>query len=154
LRRTTRCLAFAPDVRTMAAGLNNGPHDQYYDKDHPQTLDLWEVATGRRRSLAGHPGHTSYVLFSPDGTTLATLGLSGSRQQPIFLWDLASGQLVREVTGLEGDLGALAFSGDGKLVAGGGADNSLGGSDKSLRLWETATGKELYQLVPPEDPRR
>lgn len=71
----------------------------------PSTL-VGILDTGRFRSpySAGSP------LFSPDGKTLVT----GGRLRQ---WDLESGTLLREFTGIPPVPGAAAFSSDGRLLA-------------------------------------
>lgn len=68
-------LAFAPDGRTLAAGLD----------DH--TISLWEVPSGGLRGvIRGHRGTVDSVVFSGDGRRLA----SSSRDTTALLWDLAA----------------------------------------------------------------
>ncbi len=67
------------------------------------------------------------VAFSPDGETLATLGRRGGIQ----FWDRHTGKEGRATgvwgqrAGLAGGVGALAFSPDGRRLAGPGPDTSL-----------------------------
>jgi len=90
---------------------------------------LWELGHENRFTLRGQDDRFADVVFSPDGQTLA--GLEGRGR--IQLWDRHTGEL-RRTTGvtsqglradLAGGVGALAFSPDGRSLAGPGPDASL-----------------------------
>ncbi len=72
-----------------------------------------------------------WFTFAPDGKTLA--GMSG--KQSISVWNIADGRLRFTIKGCRG---RLAFSPDGKHL--------LCGGDEAIRLYETATGKEVRQF--------
>ena len=85
-------------------------------------------------------GHTSVVrsvAFSPDGKTLA----SGSWDDTIKLWDVATGKETRTLAGQTAYVLSVAFSPDGKTLA-------SGSEDDTIKLWDVATGKNLYTLIP------
>ena len=59
-------LDFSPDGRTLVSGRSD------------RQVVLWDVETGRRlRTFHDHSGPVTGVRFSPDGNTLATVGLDG-----------------------------------------------------------------------------
>jgi len=66
------------------------------------------------------------IALSPDGARL----LTGSPDNTVKLWDLATGALLRT---FEGQTGPVAFSSDGTRVL-------SGGSREGIRLWDAATG--------------
>ncbi len=92
------------------------------------------------RRLQGHPGKVNAVHFSSDGSEILTAsgitGLSGVAT----LWDAKSGTKIREFgTGSRDIFYDAEFSPDGRLVA-------AAGYDRVVRIWETATGKELQTI--------
>src|SRR5262249_8393351 len=87
------------------------------------------------------------VAFSPDGQQV----VSGSVDQTLKLWDVASGKLVREVTaskekefpkGQQEVVLSMACSPDGKQIA-------AGGMDKTIKVWNVADGSVVRELVNP-----
>lgn len=86
---------------------------------------------------AGSPltDRVNAVAFSPDGKQLATGSGEPSRGGELKLWDVATGQLVRDFPKVHSDaVLSLEFSPDGKLLASGAAD-------KMARVTDVATGK-------------
>jgi WD40 repeat protein len=80
----------------------------------------------------GHASIVKSVAMSPDGRT----ALSGSNDNTLKLWDVATGQELRTFTGHTGEVKSLAFSPDGGSVLSGSGDNTV-------KLWDLATGQEL-----------
>jgi WD40 repeat protein len=78
----------------------------------------------------GHAEYVRAVAFSPDGTLFA----SGSNDNTVKIWDVASRRELRTLTGHGDHVLAIQFSRDGRLLA------SLG-YDKSVRIWEVQTGQ-------------
>lgn len=83
----------------------------------------------------GHISCVSEVAFSPDGKTLA----SGSWDNSVKLWDVASGQEVKSLEGHTGWVWSVAFSPDGKTLA-------SGSGDKTIRLWSVESGEVIKTL--------
>jgi WD40 repeat protein len=81
------------------------------------------------------------VAITPDGQTLAA-----AIDRTINLWSLADGRLQHTCVGHESDVLAIAFSPDGKLLA------SESSEDRTVRLWQIATGKEVGPLRGPKLP--
>ena len=83
----------------------------------------------------GHADGVKSVTFSPDGKTLA----SGSSDQTIKIWDLASGRELRTLVGPSSNVTSVAFSPDGKILA-------SGSWDQTIKLWDPISGQELPTL--------
>jgi RNA polymerase sigma factor (sigma-70 family) len=126
-------LAFSPDGRLLASG-------DYWLGD----VCLWEVATGKQLHCMKHGDSVLFVAFAPDGKVLASVnGINrlGERLEPeVTLWDVATGKELRRLPREKGWVHELAFSPDGKLLAG-----TQQGAN-ALIVWDTATGKALFRL--------
>jgi len=91
-----------------------------------------------RFTLRGHTKEVQCVVISPDGTTLA----SGSADNTVQFWDVASGKEHAVVKAAEFWVDSVAFSPDGKTLASGGGGNKV-------QLWDVATrqGTTLYDKL-------
>ena len=121
-------VAFSLDG-TLAAGTDYG------------RVELWEVKTATRVSSLRHAdwGRVTSVVFSPDGTALA----SGSWDQVVKVWDVETG---RQAAVWDGDPDrsrqgflSVAFSADGATLVSGFVDGTV-------RFWDVATQTELAVL--------
>jgi signal transduction histidine kinase len=93
---------------------------------------VWDVENGVSRSFVGHSGLPWSILFSPDGSLLASVAADGSSR----LWDVQSGRAVCRVT--EAQLGQF-FSPDGRRIAFGRAGVTVG-------VWRMTAGPHYRVL--------
>ncbi|MDD2721809.1 MAG: PQQ-binding-like beta-propeller repeat protein [Gallionella sp.] len=112
------------------------------------SIDLFDAATGKRVEQLDRKEKfiMDTLAFSPDGHLLASNGNGDA----ILLWNVATGEVVatlgtprnhvlKNVSGHRGDITVLTFSPDGRLLA-------SGSKDRTLRIWDVATGRELRVL--------
>lgn len=106
------------------------------------TIKLWDTRNWNLiRTLSGDLEHTYACKFSPDGKQL----LSGSRDRSTFgkllqnvlgeternkgvtvrLWNVADGSLLQSFAEHSNEVHSVAFSPDGKWIAGGGLDKRV-----------------------------
>ena len=98
---------------------------------------LYDAHTYQERAvLTGHTDGVLSVAFSPDGQTLA----SGSRDDTVRLWDVATGTLQQTLTHT-GSVPSVAFSPDGQTLA-----SAVDGWTGTIYLWDVATGVLQYTL--------
>lgn len=121
-------IAFAPDGRLLAAAggdpLQGGN----------TAIRLWDTATGKEvRRLEGHQQPAYTLAFSPDGTTLVSVSCN-----QVIRWDTASGRQLSQWKELR-STASLAVAPDRRALA------TVGGEteDKSIHLWDAATGKAI-----------
>ncbi|MCY4403071.1 MAG: sigma-70 family RNA polymerase sigma factor [Candidatus Poribacteria bacterium] len=99
----------------------------------------WKLPEGAKRRLG--KGVLTDMKVSPDGTYMAIASSTG-----IWLYDTnqeGKSNAIALLTDHKGKVRQLTFSPDSNMFA------SIG-NDKTIRLWETSTGKHLFTLTTPK----
>ena len=91
---------------------------------------------------AGHADEAWSLVFSPDGSILASGSDDTDEKQTIKLWDVTTGAFVRGWCGGPGTVSSLAVDRSGKLLASGHLSK-----DGEVRLWDVANGQRLGSLT-------
>jgi len=99
------------------------------------------------RRLEGHTDQLTSMTLSTDGKLLVT----GSDDKTVRLWQFESGKEQRVLAGSATFVLSVAISADGRRVLSGSGGEFRNrrfspGSDRSVRLWDVDTGKELLKL--------
>jgi WD40 repeat protein len=150
------------DRRRQAYALKGGPGSAYHtgmvqgvafsadgarfasaSQDH--SVKIWEAETGKPIRTLNHNSRVFSVAFSPDGTRLATAveavdaktGQLGNSQ--IQVWDLRTGQPTLSLPPQPGAASGVAFSPDGRRLA--------GAAGPTAQVWDTLTGRRILSLM-------
>lgn len=120
-------VAFLPDGRHVISALDK------------ETIGFWDVETGRltRRLSAGPSGGEHTLLLSMDGRILVT---GGSRDQPLHVWEIASGRERCRIERPNAEVYVVAaLSPNCRILA-------WWDYGQPIRLWDLLAGKQLGEL--------
>lgn len=120
-------LAFAPADKLLAVGRYG-------------VVQLVKPATHEvGRTLEGHAGNITALVFSADGKTLYAASGENAVAGQVKIWNVADGKLLRTIEGHRDTIYSLALSPDGQTLA-------TGSYDQQIKLWDPATGAEKKTL--------
>jgi WD40 repeat protein len=120
-------LAWSPDGKTLAVS------------GYREVLLHHADGSGLVARLGGLSDRIQSLVFSADDSTLVAAGGTPARFGEVQVWEAASRKLVRSVMVSSDTVFGASLAPDGSRVAVGCADNTV-------RVIETATGKELHQM--------
>ncbi|KAF7971793.1 hypothetical protein HWV62_19927 [Athelia sp. TMB] len=108
------------------------PEGSHIVSDRGATLSIWDVGTGGAvgASLEGHRDQINCVVYSPDGTLIASCSMDNT----IRLWNVETRQAVGVLEGHINAVVSVAFSPDGAHLV-------SGSEDKTIRVWNVKAGK-------------
>jgi WD40 repeat protein len=130
-RCSVKEVVFSPNGKMVASVGNDG------------MLKLWEVESGKELASLVHSNSTDVdtsnysVVFSRDGTKI----YAGNGDKTISEWEVATGKEARNWKAHDDIVVTLTFSPDYRLLASGGY------GDLSVKLWDTATWREIRTLT-------
>jgi WD40 repeat protein len=123
-------LAWSPDGKLLAV---SGYHEVLLHGD-----------TGIVGRLAGLASRIHGIVFTPDGSTLVAAGGDPAQFGEVQIWDVAARKQRHSVVLTNDTLFGGSISSDGKMAA-------FGAADKSIRLFDVTTGREIRKMDHHED---
>jgi len=132
-------LAFSLDGKWLASG--------GWDKQ----IQIWQIGPGPEvqlaRTITGHATGVSALAFNPQaGQQLASAGewRFPDPVDPIRIWDVGTGQLVKEMQLSKSGVAHMAFSPDGRTLT------AVSGSDRrTVQFWDASSGEYLRSVTGP-----
>ena len=136
---TSGCLAFAPDGHHLAISAWGSEEARY-----SYEVRVFDERDGRLVwSHMGRGEAAVSLAFAPDGKTLASAGW-----RSVKLWDAQTGEPLRALEPSCGGIYSVAFSPDGRMLAGG--ERFMGGGGREaaelVTLWDVRSGEIIRTL--------
>jgi WD40 repeat protein len=149
-------ITFSPDGRYLAT-ITNGylkSKEPSSDSKEASSIRVWEVNSGREVAHINYDSeHVKTITFSPNGRYLATVtsgNTEDNSESNVSLWETTSGRKIaymqfiadaEDLAGYPNDLKTIAFSPDGRALAGTGSNWS-----KTTWVWEAVSGRGVTYM--------
>jgi WD40 repeat protein len=120
-------------ARAIMAVAISGDGRWVVSSDSNNVVKLWDASTGKeKRSFPAHPGRVASVAIRRDGKQIVTEG------DELKVWDAKTGGEIT-LRGHTSPIRRVALSGDDRRI--------VSADEKGIvRVWDAATGKELFVL--------
>jgi len=123
-----RSVGLSPDGKRAIIGLSHNDHD----------ILVWNPETGEEGArLKGHTADVRAIVFSRDGSRVATFGWGDAR---VLLWDSTTWQRVGICEGHGDIIFSASFSEQDRFLI-------TSAQDDAVRIWDVKRGSELARLV-------
>jgi WD40 repeat protein len=123
-------IRLSPDGQTLAVFEDINAVGNQIDLLH-LPLHLIDVATGTERLLMNHTDYATDAVFTPDSTRLISYHANGY----LLVWDVTSGEMVKEIPAVTANNARLLMLPDGKTLA-----VLLSSFTGQILLWDIETG--------------
>lgn len=143
---TEPSLKLLKTLRSHKAGVNalswsqTGPPYTLASASDDKSIMIWSpLSSDFPVPPSPYLGHSNYVYslaFSPKGNML----VSGSYDEAVFLWDVRSAKVMRQLPAHSDPVSGVDFVRDGTMVC-------SCASDGLIRIWDAGTGQCLKTLV-------
>ena len=140
---TNRHLAtlYQPRQRASRDDLSFSSDGTHIAASNADSVQVWDLTKASEKTImTGHQGGIPCAAFDPHGRLLVT----GGKDDEVRFWNPSTGQLIRTLN-LGEQVQALAFSGDGELLAVGCVGKA---GAPHLRLIDAASNEIVYQVNP------
>lgn len=131
-------VALSPDGQTLASVHNQGtpgPTGTLIAR----TIYLWDVRSGTKMGAIESDLDMGFVVFSPDGKTLASTHALNIPDGRLSLWDVAEQTRIGMIQS-PSNISEFVFSPDGNLIA------TSGRRDDLVRIWDVQTQSQVGEL--------
>lgn len=151
-------LAYSPRGRYLAISERIKSEEDIFPR---HVIHLFDVTTGGiRKTFSGHTDLVTALAFSSDGRYLASGGNIGvvrgavdkknnkgvvhRNEDPIRIWDVETGEIVKELVGHRGAVRSVTFADSGRTLV-------SGSYDKTVRIWDIESADNVATLTAHHD---